>query len=583
MATRMIVEDQKQVVEFLSNPENLGADSPVRRIDTHGAIVFLAGECAFKLKRAVRFDYMDYSTVTRRRLACEAELRINRRTAPAIYRKALPIVRRGDGSLGWGGRGKIVDWVVVMARFDENKVFDELAQRGELSGTLIDGLADAIARFHEHAETTSGFGGTAGIAEVVEENANELARYPGLFDAMRVARWKAATGAMLAELGPRLERRREAGLVRRCHGDLHLRNVCLVDDRPTLFDAVEFSEAFACIDVFYDLAFLLMDLWHRGLKTEANRVLNRYLWWRDDLDGLGPLPLFLSCRAAIRAHVAAAAIGSGPGCADARARREEATSYFELAHRFLERKSPRLIAIGGLSGSGKSTVARRLAPAIGRAPGALVLQSDVVRKRMFGADPEDSLPATAYTAEAGDRVYARLRVRARAALADGAGVIVDAVHAGLEDRLALERLAANAGVPFTGLWLEAPEATLVERVTRRGRDVSDAGAAVVEMQTRYESGDISWPRVWAMSDPQTLTDRIRTLVDTSGASGATGRIRKLIDANGASGTILDTGAADRIRTLVDASRVSGATSDTSAAAGLSLPASRRHRSDLEVP
>ena len=173
----------------------------------------------------------------------------------------------------------------------------------------------------------------------MEENANELARYPGLFDAMRVARWRAATGAMLAELGPRLERRREAGLVRRCHGDLHLRNVCLVDDRPTLFDAVEFSEAFACIDVFYDLAFLLMDLWHRGLKTEANRVLNRYLWWRDDLDGLGPLPLFLSCRAAIRAHVAAAAIGSGPGCADARARREEATSYFELAHRFLECES----------------------------------------------------------------------------------------------------------------------------------------------------------------------------------------------------------------------------------------------------
>ena len=542
-AIQMIVEDQNEVVEFLSNPGNLGTNSPVRRIDTHGAIVFLAGERAFKLKRAVRFDYMDYSTVTRRRHACEAELRINRRTAPAIYREALPIVRRGDGSLGWGGQGEIVDWVVVMARFDEGKVLDELAQRGELSGTLIDGLADAIARFHEHAEATSGFGGTAGIVEVVEENANELARYPGLFDAMRVAWWKAATGAMLAELGSHLERRREAGLVRRCHGDLHLRNVCLVDDRPTLFDAVEFSEAFACIDVFYDLAFLLMDLWHRGLKTEANRVLNRYLWWRDDLDGLGPLPLFLSCRAAIRAHVAAAAIGSGR--ADARARREEATSYFELAHRFLERKSPHLVAIGGLSGSGKSTVARRLAPAIGRAPGALVLQSDVVRKRMFGTDPEDSLPAAAYTAEAGDRVYARLRVRTRAALAAGAGVIVDAVHARLEDRLALERLAANAGVPFTGLWLEAPEATLVERVTRRGRDVSDAGAAVVEMQTRYESGDISWPRVRAMSDPQTLTDRIRT--------------------------------------LVDASRVSGATSDTGAAAGLFLPASRRQRSDLEVP
>ena len=541
----MIVEDQSEVVGFLSNPESLGADPPVRRIDTHGAIVFLAGERAFKLKRAVYFDYMDYSTVTRRRLACEAELRVNRRTAPTIYREALPIVRRRDGSLGWSGEGEIVDWVVVMVRFDENQVFDELARRRELNGTLIDGLADAIARFHQLAEATPALGGRAAIAEVIEENATELARYPDLFDDTRIATLSVTTGAMLAELDPRLERRREAGLVRRCHGDLHLRNVCLVDERPTLFDAVEFSEAFACIDVFYDLAFLLMDMWHRGLKTEANRVLNRYLWWRDDLDGLGPLPLFLSCRAAIRAHVAAAAVGSGRGCADARARREQATAYFELAHRFLERKSPQLIAIGGWSGSGKSTIARRLAPAIGRAPGALVLQSDVVRKRMFGTAPEDSLPAAAYTAETGERVYARLRVQARAALADGAGVIVDAVHAELGERLALERLAASAGVPFTGLWLEAPEATLVERVSRRGHDVSDANAEVVEMQTKHDRGDISWQRVDATADPRTLTDRVCKLIDASGASRAT--------------------------------------SDIGAAAGLPPPASRRHRCDLEVP
>ena len=516
----MIVEDQSDVVEFLSRPESLGTDSPVRRIDTHGAIVFLAGERAFKLKRAVYFDYMDYSTVTRRRLACEAELRVNRRTAPTIYREVLPIMRRRDGSLGWRGRGEAVDWVVVMARFDENKVLDELAQRGELSGALVDGLADAIARFHEHAEAASGFGGTAAIAEVIEENATELARHPDLFDDTCVETLSTTMGAMLAELDPRLERRRGSGLVRRCHGDLHLRNVCLVDARPTLFDAIEFNETFACIDLFYDLAFLLMDLWHRGLKTEANRVLNRYLWWRDDLDGLGTLPLFLSCRAAIRAHVAAATIESIRDRAGRRARREEARAYFDLAHQFIERQSPRLIAIGGLSGSGKSTIARRLAAAIGRAPGALVLQSDIVRKRMFGTDPEDPLPATAYTAGTGDRVYERLRVQARAVLADGAAVIVDAVHAKPRERLALERLAASAGVPFTGLWLEAPEATLVERVARRGRDVSDAGAAVVEMQAKYECGDISWPRVCTTSDPQTVIDRVRRLIDAKGSSGA---------------------------------------------------------------
>lgn len=508
----MVVEDQSEVVEFLSRPESYGTESPVRRIDTHGAMVFLTGRHAIKLKRAVYFDYMDYSTVSRRQSACEAELRVNRRTAPTIYREALPIARRSDGVLDWGGRGEIVDWVVVMTRFDENRVFDELAQRGGLDGTLIDGLADAVARFHEQAEPAPGFGGTRAIAEVIAENATELARYPGLFHGARVEESRVAASAVLTALAPRLERRRETGLVRRCHGDLHLRNVCLVDDRPTLFDAIEFNESFACIDVFFDLAFLLMDLWHRGLTAEANRVLNRYLWRRDDLDGLGPLPLFLSCRAAIRAHVAAAAGESSSDRGGKRERNDEARAYFGLAMRFLERRPPRLIAIGGLSGSGKSTVARRLAPTIGCAPGALVVQSDVVRKRMFGIDPESRLPAVAYSAEMDRRVYAELRAQAQTALAAGAGVIVDAVHARPEQRLALERLAETLGVRFSGLWLDAPTATLVERVTCRGADVSDATAAVVAMQEDYETGDILWPRIPALDDPKTLTGRVREVI-----------------------------------------------------------------------
>ncbi len=516
----MIVEDQSEVVEFLSRPESYGIELPVRRIDTHGAFVFLADERAVKLKRAVYFDYMDYSTVSKRRLACEAELRVNRRTAPTIYRETLPIMRRNAGNLGWGGQGEIVDWVVVMARFDENQVFSELARRDELDGTLIDGLADAIARFHEHAEPAPEFGGTTAIAEVVEENTIELARYPDLFDDARIERLNVAMRATLARLDQCLERRRENGLVRRCHGDLHLRNVCLVDNRPTLFDAIEFSETFACIDVFYDLAFLLMDLWRRGLTTEANRILNRYLWWRDDLDGLLPLPLFLSCRAAIRAHVTAAASESSSDDDTRLERREDARAYFNLALHVSEPRPARLIALGGLSGSGKSTVARRLAPAIGRAPGAIVLQSDVVRKRMLGSAPENRLPAAAYTARVSARVYEKLRIDAEAALTAGASVIIDAVHATPRDRLALERLAAKHGVPFTGLWLEAPEATLVERVARRGRDVSDATATVVEMQMRHETGAVSWRRVRTTSDPKTLTDKLRELIDAGASSSA---------------------------------------------------------------
>ena len=505
----MIVEDQAAVVGFLSTPEAHGAAEPVRRIETHGAIVFLSGASAIKLKRAVRFDYMDYSTVSWRRAACEAEIRVNRRTAPTIYRRARAVVRRPDGRIGWDGPGKILDWAVCMARFDERSVFDELARRRAVTVDLIDGLADAVARFHESAEPTPAFGGRGGIADVVAENAAELARYPDFFGGAPVEDLVAAAWTCLDAQSPRLERRRRDGLVRHCHGDLHLRNICLVDGKPTLFDAIEFSESFACIDVFYDLAFLLMDLWHRGLRHEANRLLNRYLWRRDDLDGLGALPLFLSCRAAIRAHVVAAArAGASAPVRHGGGQGDDARGYFELARDCLEPRPPCLIAIGGLSGAGKSTVARLAAPGMGHAPGALVLQSDVVRKRLFGVDPESRLPESAYSPEASRRTYAVLRDRARSALAGGATVVVDAVHARPEERREVEAVATEAGASFAGFWLDAPRQTLRDRVARRGRDISDATVDVVERQHRMAVGDISWRRFDSRCEAAVLADRV---------------------------------------------------------------------------
>ena len=505
----MIVDDQTEVIDFLSTAGAHDSAAAVHRIETHGAMVFLSGASAIKLKRAVCFGYMDYSTVAKRRAACEAEIRVNRRTAPSIYRRTRAIVRRPDGRVAWDGPGEILDWVVCMARFDENLVFDELARRHEVTAGLIDGLADAVARFHDSAEPTPAFGGHDGIAEVVAENAAELPRYPDLFGSAEVADLVASAHAGLASQASRLERRRQRGLVRRCHGDLHLRNVCLVDGKPTLFDAIEFSESFACIDVFYDLAFLLMDLWHRGLKAEANRVLNRYLWWRDDFDGLAALPLFLSCRAAIRAHVLAAerAGASQPANRDDDPG-EEARAYLGLARTCLEPQPSCLIAIGGLSGSGKSTIARLVAPKIGGVPGALVLQSDVVRKRLFGADPEARLPARAYSPTASERTYALLRDRARSALAAGTSVIVDAVHARPGERHAIEAVATGAGAPFAAFWLEAPIRTLERRVTRRGRDISDATVGVVERQFRIALGEMSWRRVDSLDEPATIAKRL---------------------------------------------------------------------------
>jgi len=295
-----------------------------------------------------------------------------------------------------------------------------------------------------------------------------------------------------------LDRRRMSGKVRRCHGDLHLRNICLFEGKPTLFDCLEFSDALASIDVLYDLAFLLMDLEHRGLTDFANIVLNRYLDLTDEDDGLAAMPLFLSLRAAIRAHVTAAAIDQTTHPEQRSNMAAEAHRYLDLAARLLQPQPRRLIAIGGLSGSGKSTLAAALAATIG----ARVLRSDVTRKRLFGVAPETRLPAQAYAPEVSHRVYEALRRKAAATLAAGYSVIIDAVSLTPEERQSFAAAAKAASVPFSGLWLTAPASTMETRLRARRRDASDASPEVLTQQLRQDAGPIDWFIIDADSGPE---------------------------------------------------------------------------------
>jgi hypothetical protein len=285
-----------------------------------------------------------------------------------------------------------------------------------------------------------------------------------------------------------------------------LRNIVEIDGAPVLFDAIEFDDRLATIDVLYDLAFLLMDLGKRGLMRHANAVLNAYLDAEastGNLIGLSALPLFLSMRAAIRAKVemlrARMALQTQTDAA-----REEVRAYFALAQNFLAPAAPHLVAIGGLSGSGKSAVARAIAPLVGAFPGAVQVRSDVERKRLFGVAQSDRLPAGAYAPEISDRVYAMCRKRALMALEGGQAVIVDAVHAKKEERDALAVLAAENGVPFTGLWLEAPARIMRERVAARTGDVSDATPEVVDAQLGYDIG----PQSFAVIDASKPVDQV---------------------------------------------------------------------------
>ncbi|WP_231568257.1 bifunctional aminoglycoside phosphotransferase/ATP-binding protein [Novosphingobium malaysiense] len=511
-------DDQEETIAFLCRAETYGVPGPIERIDTHAAIVFLAGDHAFKLKRAVRYPYLDFSTAAKRKAVCEAELALNRRTAPDLYLAVQPVGRMPDGSLALDA-GEPLDWVVVMRRFAPECLLDTMARKAPLEPRLLRDLADEIAQFHAEAEIVRCSGGDRARAVIEGNRASMEALEKGQLPAADCDRLYATSMDQLEALSPLLDRRGQAGHVRRCHGDLHLANICLWRGRPTLFDCLEFDPELAITDVLYDLAFLLMDLWQRGLHREASLAFNRYCDMRGESDGLASLPLFLSMRAAVRAHVNASAAQRQERVEESEAKIRDAQAYLGSALSFLERSTPRLIAVGGLSGTGKSTLAGRLAPYAGAAPGARWLRSDVLRKRLAGVMPEEQLPPGAYTRDQSDAVYRKLCDEARIALEAGIDVIVDAVFADPAERAAIADVAADCGVAFTGLWLEAAPATMRSRVGTRSGDASDADAAVVDRQLGYALGDLGqWLRLDANGTPQETFAAGRGLIDSPGRS-----------------------------------------------------------------
>jgi uncharacterized protein len=498
---------QEVVFRFLADPKTHGLSEPVKRVDTANAAVFLAGADVYKAKRAVKFPFMDLSTLDKRREACEAEIAVNRASAPQIYLSTLPITRRGQ-SFALGGDGEIVEWAVHMRRFDENATFDHVANREGVSDAIVDKLALVIRRMHARAPLRDAARAAHALETYTEQNRAAFAERPDLFDPTTAGKLTDDSRLEFAKVRPLLLKRGEGGFVRRCHGDLHLRNIVLLDGEATLFDAVEFSDEIATGDVLYDLAFLLMDLEERGLRAAANRLFNRYLAPdpSEALTGLAALPLFLSLRAAIRAKVEAANAERLDGDKRKEAR-ALAHRYFDCAVYFLVAAPPRLVAVGGLSGVGKSALTGVLAPEIGRAPGALWLRSDVERKAMFGVDETVHLPASAYASDVTRDIYERLIVKTRTALRAGQSVLVDATFAAAAERSAVAAVATEADVAFVGLFLDAPLATRLERIGSRRADASDADADVARRQTAERLDEDGWAAIAAsgsLSDTKAL-------------------------------------------------------------------------------
>lgn len=297
--------DQAEVIAFLADPSSYVDVNQVERFETHGNLVFLAGSDAWKIKRAIRFSYMDFSTLEKRAAACAREMEVNHRLAPELYLGCVPITRTGDGTLAFGGSGDIVEWAVHMRRFDQSALLSSIASAADIAKDLAKAVADTVFDSHRAATLVSPISGSAQLAQLVTSLGEVLARSQ-VFDAEDVSRFSRDAHGQLRRTQSLLDARALHGSVRRCHGDLHLGNIVLWQGRPTLFDAIEFNEEIATTDTLYDLAFLLMDLDRYRQKRAANIVLNRYLWRsKDELDlqGMQALPLFLGLRASIRAMV----------------------------------------------------------------------------------------------------------------------------------------------------------------------------------------------------------------------------------------------------------------------------------------
>lgn len=461
----------------------------VRLVQTHISSVLLAGDHAYKIKRPVRLPFLDFSTLARREAACQEELRLNRRTAAALYLNLLPIT--GDPEMPVpGGTGVPFEWVLRMRRFAAANEWHVMALDGRLGRSHIDALAAHLAGFH------------AGLAPLAaadlprksawdwtRESLDEIREHPARpasCPLVEVEALRRELGTRFAMLAPVLARRVEEGWLREGHGDLHLGNIVQWQGTPMAFDAIEFDAGLRRMDVAADVAFAFMDLIAHGLPRLAWRLAGAWAESLGDFEGVTLLRAFGAYRAIVRAKVALLSGADSAGF----------SRYWGVARELSAAPGvPRLLLCSGLSGSGKSTVAAWLAEAID----AVRVRSDVERKRLYGLAPtaRDADPAVLYGSEATRRTYARLGELAMILLRGGVSVVVDAASLRQAEREALRTLARDAGAVFSLIVCRAPEAVLRERLARRARqgvDPSDATGAVLDLQLRAWE---PWPAQWA--------------------------------------------------------------------------------------
>lgn len=455
---------------------------PIELIQTHVSYVFLTGDYAYKVKKPVNFGFLDYSTLEARSHFCRQELEMNKRGAPELYLEVLPVTQTGE-KFNLGGSSEVVEYALKMRQFPQSALLSEMFAQGTLTESHMEELGRVVAQYHEQSQSSDRirtFGEVAQVRQAIDENYQQTKNYIGTAQTQaQYAETKKYTDNFFTGRSQLFKSRIEKNKIRECHGDLHLRNICLWNDKILLFDCIEFNEPFRFVDVMYDVAFTVMDLQARQRPDFGNAFLNTYAEQTGDWEGLQVLPLYLSRQAYVRAKVTSFLLDD-PGIPEAAKAEAAATAsgYYKLAWEYTKPRKGKLILMSGLSGAGKSTTARLLA----RKLDAIHLRSDAVRKHLGKIPLSERGSEELYTPEMTQKTYDRLLQLGVMLAHQGFTVILDAKY----DRAALRANAIDLAdfqqLPLQIMHCIAPVEVLRDRLSARTGDIADATADLLESQ-----------------------------------------------------------------------------------------------------
>jgi uncharacterized protein len=468
---------QMLVPEFYPHPVIL----PIQLMQTHASYVLLTGDFVYKLKKPVNFGFLDYSTVAQRQHFCQEELRLNQRGAKELYLAVVAIAKQ-DHRYQFGNDGE-VDYAVKMVQFPQANLLSNLFESGELKPIDLEEMGRVVADFHAQAQTNEyiqSFGTIEQIKKSIDDNYRQTEKYIERAQTpLQFTETKAYTDRFLSTHSELFADRIAGGFIRECHGDLHLRNICRWQDKILLFDCIEFNEPFRFVDLMYDVAFAVMDLEARGRKDLANRFLNTYIEHTGDWEGLQVLPMYLSRQAYVRAKVTSFLLDDlNVASEDRAAAAQTAGDYYRQAWEYTRDRQGKLIVLSGLSGSGKSTIGKRIAGKLG----GIHLRSDAVRKHLGGIPLFSKGDASLYTPEMTARTYGRLLELGAKLAAGGWTVILDAKYDRRSLRAAAIDLAVDRGISVQILHCTAPVDVLRDRLIQRTGDIADATVDLLASQ-----------------------------------------------------------------------------------------------------